>query len=84
MHEYAVSANKWVKGVNTVYGLLEDTSNEALTLVMSYVRQAWSDSYYREHGEVSLSNEMKYVLRGFTTSSQYWIFNREAFRARMT
>ena len=69
-HEYAVyhyMANKGVKGVPTVYGLFEDALNEAMVLIMSHagtilVRQP----HYRQHGDVSLTNEEKYVLRGFT------------------
>ncbi|KAK2467429.1 hypothetical protein APHAL10511_000664 [Amanita phalloides] len=58
-HEYAVyryMATKKVKHVAIVYGLFEDAADEAMILVMSHAGISLvTQSHYREHGEVSLT-----------------------------
>ena len=62
-HEYAVYrylARQGVDGVAKVFGLFEDSANEALILIMSHAGTSLvKQAHYRQHGQVSLTDEQK-------------------------
>jgi len=64
-HEYAIYRYMALEKVNcvaSVYGLFEDVANEATVLVMNHVGTSLATQpHYREHGEVSLTEEQKYA-----------------------
>jgi hypothetical protein len=64
-HEYAVYRyldRKGVNGIVKVYGLFEDAGNEALILIMSHAGTSLAKQpHYRQHRQVSLTDEQKYV-----------------------
>lgn len=64
-HEYAVYrylARQGVNGVAKVYGLFEDTAQEALILIMSHSGTSLvKQPHYQQHRQVSLTEDQKYV-----------------------
>jgi len=64
-HEYAVYRHLARRGVNSVakvYGLFEDSAQEALVLIMSHSGTSLvKQPHYRKHRQVSLTEEQKYV-----------------------
>jgi hypothetical protein len=64
-HEYAIYRYLMRQGVNAVakvYGIFEDAANEASILIMSHVGTSLvKQPHYRQHRQVSLTDEQKYI-----------------------